>query len=317
MKHLALLTLLLCGAAFVADGLTAQAPDAQLQQVVDRFYPERLHPASPDERHSCFDVIETSPNRQPALVIAAYTDRTTGAVRVLRRNAGGAFEVVAENPDNWVLNGTDCGIRVEDLAFDDHQEAIVYFRGLRASSGWVLKWDGSKLQSLTPTTSSGGRESSLLLGPIVYDLEHKGPLSIVAARVVEQLGPGQQARNPAFVYRLGPSGYQMEKGILGIMGFRADVDPRGNQRVFNFVQDSVPPWTIRVINGDRSGHNRVTGASISINEQEVVGPQDVNERTEFTTKVLKALTNVNHMTATLTGPGEAYITVLIEDSTKR
>jgi hypothetical protein len=317
MKHLVLLTTLLCGAALVAVGLSAQAPDAALQQVVDRFYPERLHPANDDERHACFEVIETNQNKEPAIVIAAYTDRTTGAVRVLRHNASGAFEVAAENPDTWVLSGTDCGIRVEDLAFDGHQEAIVYFRGLRASSGWILKWDGSKLQSLTPTSSIGGRESSLLLGPIVYDLEHKGPLSVVAARVVEQLGPGQQARNPAFVYRLGPSGYQMEKGILGIMGFRADVDPRGNQRVFNFVQDSVPPWTIRVINGDRSGHNRVTGASISINEQEVIGPQDVNDRTEFTTKVLKALTNVNHMTATLSGPGEAFITVLIEDGTKR
>jgi hypothetical protein len=317
MKHLVLLTSLLCGTAFVAADLVAQAPDAALQQVVDRFYPERLHPADTEERHACFEVIETNQAKEPTLLIAAYTDRTTGAVRVLRRNAGGAFEVVAENSDTWVLSGTDCGIRVEDLDFDGRQEAIVYFRGGRASSGWILKWDGTKLQSLTPTRSNGDRESSLLLGPIVYDLEHKGPLSVVAARVVEQLAPGQQARNPAFVYRLGPSGYQMEKGILGIMGFRADVDPRGNQRVFNFVQDSVPPWTIRVINGDRSGKNRVTGASIIINEQEVITPQDVNERTEFTTKVLKALTNVNHLTATLTGQGEAYITVLIEDSTKR
>ena len=232
-------------------------------------------------------------------------------------NAGGVFEVVADNPDTWVLSGTDCGIRVDDLDFDGRQEAIVYFRGLRASSGWIFKWDGARLLSLTPTRSADGRESSLLLGPIVYDLEHKGPLSVVAPRVIEQIGPGQQARNPAFVYRLGPLGYQMEKGILGIMGFRADVDPRGNLRVFNFVQDSVPPWTIRVINGDRSGHNRVTGASIIINEQEVITPQDVNERTEFTSRVLKGLINVNHLTATLTGPGEAYITVLIEDSTKR
>jgi hypothetical protein len=101
------------------------------------------------------------------------------------------------------------------------------------------------------------------------------------------------------------------------MGFRADVDPRGNQRSFRFVQDSTPPWRIRVINGDRDGHNRVTGATISLNDQDVIGPQDVNEKTEITTKVLKSLTTVNHLSATLTGPGEAYITVLIEDGTKR
>jgi hypothetical protein len=318
MKHLAALTVLACAMAIVAVGLVAQAQDAALQPVVDRFYPTgRLNPANADERHACYEVLETASSQEPTLVIAAYTDRAAGAIRILRRGAGGEFEVAADSPLTWALSGTDCQIQVQDLDFDGRSEAIVYFLGTRASSGWVVRWDGSALVSLTPTRVVDGRESSLLLSPVVYDLEHKGALRIVAAKVIEQLGPGQQARNPAFVYRLGSSGYEMEEGILGIMGFRADVDPRGNVRVFRFVQDSIPPWRIRVINGDRSGNNRVTGASISINEQEVIGPGDVNERTEFTTKVLQSLTNVNHMTATLTGPGEAYITVLIEDSMKR
>ena len=109
----------------------------------------------------------------------------------------------------------------------------------------------------------------------------------------------------------------MEKGILAVMGFRADVDPRGNQRAFSLVQDSTPPWSLRVINGDRSGKNRVTGATIRVNDQEVTGPWIVNERTEFTSTTIPSLATVNHLTATLTGPDEAFITVLVEDSTKR
>jgi len=318
MKHLTVLLSLLGATAFVSAATRAQTPDTALRQLVDRFYPaERLNPRNAEERYACYQVLETTPTGEPALVLAAYTDRSAGAVRVLRRNAGGTLEVAQDSPGTWVLPGTECQIRLLDLDFDGQQEAIVYFLGVRASPGWILKWDGTKLVSLTPTRFDGDRESSVLLSPTAYDLEHKGALLIIAAREIERPGPGQQPRSPAFVYRLGPSGYQMEKGILAVMGFRADVDPRGNQRAFRLVRDSFPPWTLRVINGDRTGHNRVTGASIRVNDQEVLGPQELNERTEFVTTVLTSLTTENHLTATLSGPDEAFITVLVGDSTKR
>jgi hypothetical protein len=308
----------LCVVGLVVCGLLAQTTDGDLQAVVDRFYPlERLHPATPGERYTCYGVLESTSTDGPSLVIAGYTDRSTGVIRVLRRGDRGTFDVVAENPDAWVLSGTDCDVRLQDLDFDGRQEAIVYFLGVRASTGWILKWDGGKLVSLTPTTSSAGRDSSLLLSPTVYDLDHQSSLRVVAPKAIEQMGPGQMARNPAFVYRLGPSRYEMEKGILAIMGFRADVDPRGNERAFRLIQDSVPPWVLRVVNGDRSGGHRVTGATIDINDQQVLGPSALSARTEFVTKVLSSLTTVNHLTATLTGPDEAFITVLVEDSTKR
>ena len=318
MKRIAALFLPVCVLAFIVTDLIAQAPDADLQRVVDRFYPlERLHPTNAEERYACYQVLETTPAQEPAVVLAAYTDRSAGAVRVLRRTADGTFIVAAENPGSWVLSGANCQIRLHDLDLDGRQEAIVYFLGVRASSGWVLAWDGTTLVSLTPSRLEGGRESSLLLDPTAYDLEHAGGLRIVAPRALEQLSPGQQARNPAFVYRLGPSGYEMEKGILAIMGFRADVDPRGNERAFRFLQDSTPPWRLRVINGDRSGRHRVTGATITLNEEIVVGPQELNDRTEFATKVLASLTTVNHLTATLSGPDDGFIIVLVEDGTKR
>jgi hypothetical protein len=277
---------------------------------------ERLHPTNDGERYACYQVLRTTPTNEPALVIAAYTDRSAGAIRVLRRTDSGTFEVADDSPDSWAFSGTDCRIRIQDLDFDGQPEAIVYFVGVRASPGWVLRWDGTKLLNLTPTKIDRGRESSLLLSPAVYDLEHTGSLRIIAAREIEPPGSGL-SRSPAFVYRLGPARYEMEKGILAVMGFRADVDPRGNVRVFGLVQDSVPPWRLRIINGDRSGRNRVTGATIRINDQEVTGPWIVNERTEFTTTTIPSLTTVNHLTATLTGPDEAFITVLVEDSTQR
>jgi hypothetical protein len=290
---------------------------ADLQQVVDRFYPsDRLKPADATERHSCYAVLSTTSANEPSVLIAAYTDRANGAIRVLRRDGAGTFEVVHDNPQTWMLSGTRCQIRLRDLDFDGRPEAFVSFLGVRASSAWIFKWDGAALANLTPVQPVGERVSSLLLSPAVYDLEHSGPLRVVAERVIDRPGPGLRPRQPAFVYRLGPSGFDVEKSILAVMGFRADVDPRGNVRAFRLVEDSQPPYTLRVINGDRAGGNRVTSATIAINDVPVLGPAHVNERTGITTMSVMLATE-NHVTATLTGPPDASIIVLVEDSTKR
>src|SRR5712671_5123647 len=214
-KRMTVLLSLLCALAVGSGGLRAQNPDAALQQLVDRFYPvDKLRPANDGEHYSCYQVLRTTPANEPAVVLAAYTDRSAGAIRVLRRNAAGVFEVAEDNPDTWTLAGTDCQIRPVDLDVDGQQEEIVYFQGVRASQGWVLKWDGAKLLNLTPTKIDRGRESSLLLSPVTYDLEHTGSLRIIAARELDP--PGARPRSPAFVYRLGPSRYEMEKGILAV-----------------------------------------------------------------------------------------------------
>ena len=93
--------------------------------------------------------------------------------------------------------------------------------------------------------------------------------------------------------------------------------PAGTSGLLGLVEDSFPPFTLRVINGDRSGQNRVSGASIRVNEVEVIGPQQVNVTTEFTDTVLTSLFVENRLTVTLTGPPDAIIIVLVEDSTQR
>jgi hypothetical protein len=270
------------------------------------------------EQPSCTAVLREAAGNEPSLVLAAYAGQSSGAVRVLRWNASGALGVAFDAPASWALPGAPrCTIRLQDVDGDGEPEAFVYFQGVRGSVAWIFKWDGAALASLTPTTTTAGREASRLLSPVLYDLEHSGTPRLVAARSIEMLPPGQRARDAAFVYRLGPHGYEVEKSILAIMGFRADVDPSGNLRSFRLVHDSAPPFRLRVINGDRSGRNRVTGATIFVNDQAVIGPQEVNAGTEFTTVVLPPLAVANQVRATLTGPPEASIIVLVEDSTSR
>jgi hypothetical protein len=199
---------------------------------------------------------------------------------------------------------------------DGQPEAFVSFYGVRASSGWIFAWNGSSLTNLTPTRPEGGRESSTVLDPVVYDLTHSGPLRVIASRGIDRFLPGQRLTHPAWVYRPGPSGFIAESAMLAVMGFRADVDPAGNVRPFRLMRDSSPPYTLRVINGDRFGGHRVTGASIRVNDWRSSQDQ-LNAGTEFTTIVLPELLTENHLTATLTGPPDASIIVVIEDSTRR
>jgi len=308
----------LCTAALLAQGPRAAAQDSDLQRVVDGLYPaDRLTPADAAERHSCYQVLGTGTTNEPPVLIAAYTDQSSGVVRVLRRNAAGVFEAAYDSPRSWLLSGRRCGIRLHDVDVDGQPEAFVSFYGVRASSGWIFAWNGSSLTNLTPTRFEGGRESSSLLDPVVYDLTHSGPLRVVASRGVDRFLPGQRLTHPAWVYRPGPSGFVAESSMLAVMGFRADVDPAGNVRPFRLMRDSSPPYTLRVINGDRFGGHRVTGASIRINELEVIGSDEVHAGVEFASTVVAELLTENRVTATLTGPPDATLIVLVEDSTRR
>jgi hypothetical protein len=310
-------TVLVFAALYAVDA-AAQAPD--VQQAVDRFYPaERLNTADLADRRSCAQVLGTTPSGDPDIVIAAYADRDAGAVRVLRRAPAGEWALAAETAPEWMLPGTRtrCTIRLNDLDFDGQREVFVNFDGVRAAVGWVFRWNGARLVSLTPTRADGDRQASILLDPAVYDLEHSGPLRVVAARQVASPAPGVPPPSPAFIYKLGPAGLEAEAALLAIMGFRADVDPRGNQRSFRPVTDSVGPFTVRVINGDRSGARRVTGATIRVNDREALGPAQVHESAEFTTMQLPSLLVQNQVTATLTGPPDAFIIVVVQDSTRR
>lgn len=316
VRRLPALVSVLSAALFVSS---AAAQTVDLEQTVAQFYPDHLKPADEAERQSCYATLVRTPANEPALVMAAYADRTNGAVRILQRNARGDMEIAFDGRDRWPLPGTraGCTIGLYDLDFDGQQEALVSFRAVRNSAGWIFKWNGSALTSLTPTDRSSGREASSLLDPVVWDLDHKGGLRVIAAREIAPTAPGVPARTPAFVYRLGPSGYEVDSSLLVVAGYRADVDPRGNQRAFRIIGDSTPPYRVRVINGDRSGKNRVTGAVVRLNEQTVLTPGQVNEGTEFTTVVLPSLSIQNSLTATLTGAPDAFIIVIVEDSTER
>jgi hypothetical protein len=225
--------------------------------------------------------------------------------------------VAFDRPEAWSMPGSRCVIRLRDLDFDGQPEALVYFQGVRASSGWIFKWDGTSLRNLTPTDSSDGRTSSLLLDPQLYDLDHSGPLEVIASRIVERQIPGTRSRNPAYVYGLTEAGYTVRGSLLAVIPYRADVDSRSNLRSFRLLEDSTAPYRLRVVNGDRFGRHRVAGATIRINEVAVLEPRDLTDAMASVALALPSLTVQNHVTAALTGPPDGTLLVLVEDATTR
>jgi hypothetical protein len=295
----------------------AYAQISDLQPTLDQFYPvDRLKPLTGAERQSCSAELPTGAGQLPA-VLAGYTTRSTGALRLLRRTGAGSFEIAFDSPDNWTMPGSRCAIRLRDVDFDGQPEAFVNFQGVRASSGWVFKWDGTTLRNLTPTESVDGRVSSLLLDPALYDLDHEGPLELIAARAVERQVPGTRSRYPAYVYGLTETGFTVQGSVVAVVGYRADVDPRSNLRSFRLIEDSAGPYRLRVVNGDRFGKHRVTGATIQVNEVPVLEQRDLTDAMAFASVTIPPLAVQNHVTATLTGPADGTLLVLIEDGTKR
>jgi hypothetical protein len=215
------------------------------------------------------------------------------------------------------MPGGRCAIRLRDVDFDGQPEAFVSFQGVRASTGWIFKWDGTTLRNLTPTESVQGRVSSLLLDPALYDLDHQGPLELIAARTVERQVPGTRSSSPAYVYGLTEAGFAVQGSVIAVIGYRADVDARSNLRSFRLIEDSAAPYRLRVVNGDRFGKRRVTGATIQVNEVPVLEPRDLSDAMAFASVTIPQLAVQNHVTATLTGPADGTLLVVIEDSTKR
>jgi hypothetical protein len=317
MRYVSVIVVLLLWSALAPGGERLDAQGAGLAAAVDRFYPDdRLQPSSDAERYACFQELD-GPAGQAGVILAAYTDRSGGVVRVLRRTGTDGFEVAFDSPPTWDLSGRDCAVGLDDVDLDGQPEAFVYFFSTRASSGWIFRWDGATLKNLTATEIVDGRQRSIMLGPTVYDLNHEGGQSVVAAREIPVTAPGVPPRNPAFVYRLGPSGFEVEGTLLAVMGFRADVGSGANQRFFRLVTDSAPPFTLRVINGDRDGSNRVDGATVSLNNVVVLGPEQINASTEFVTLVLPEVFTTNELQAELTGAPDARMIVIVEDGTAR
>src|SRR5262249_3077124 len=83
-------------------------------------------------------------------IVAAYSNGFSGAVVVLRKQATSAVQVAA--PSFPLMGGIYPNVTMLDVDNDGRPEAIVSFSSARGSGAdWILKWNGTTLQSIGPT----------------------------------------------------------------------------------------------------------------------------------------------------------------------
>src|SRR5688572_17239520 len=133
----------------LAAGARAQTT---AQQIVDGLYPiNRLSPGDVSDRRSCFRVLSTTATGDPAVVVAGYTDRDDGVIRLIAGEPAAGYQVAYEVPWTYDLHGTECAIDLIDLDFDGRVELSVSFTSSRGGDVvWLFRWSATTLTNITP-----------------------------------------------------------------------------------------------------------------------------------------------------------------------
>lgn len=250
----------------IANGASAVAT----QTIVDQFYPQQLvDPAYPNDRNSCFGVMQVGQDGQPSIIIANYLD-ARGAIRILTRGANGAFTAI-DGPSGLNLGGSNCSIEFIDVDGDGAKEIHLAIIGAGVGTAdWLFRWNGSSLTTLNPVTQGKFASSSEFGNANFADLYHDGALAVYC---VQTYPPSQDGKSdePDRVYRWQNGTYQRSANAL-LLALPAGGPSSPFTATFGVAKGSGGPYTLRVINGDSQGNHRASG-QVLINGQVVTSFQ--------------------------------------------
>jgi hypothetical protein len=303
-------------AAAVAAGLVltmrvaaAQSP----QQIVDQFYPVNTLPVDrPEQRRSCFAIYQ-SDGTGPTTLVAGYTNAARGYLRVLTRDATGAFRVAAETPSSLMMLGDGCTVTLEDVDGDQATDILVNLRRRAGDETWIFRWTGTQLENRTPTEpDEGAAVVSALVNATVLDLAHDGSRQVYVNQTSPDADEPQTRANQLFTN--GPTGFVFNRDVLAAARFVVVRPPdRHAWTTFRAIANRPGPYTLRIVNGAPNGLRRVTGATVALNDVVLVGPGQLGAGVEFLTVPFTAtLGDFNDLDLDLTGPAGSFLTILID-----
>ena len=277
---------LLIGLLVSTSSLTQEPSD---EQIVRQFFPQRLLVESIEDFESggpppfeAFDfaIADLEGSGVAEFIVAAYTNGFSGAVRVLRKRNNSVF-LVAE-PDLPLLGGVFPKLELVDMDNDGRPEVIASFSSARgAAADWIFKWNLTTLDLIGPSSvDEEGNLSSVLSEADLVDLDGDGILEIVNP---PQLGP-----LPRDEEELSIGGFEVFSLSEGRYTFLRSLDFFGTfirnikapivvTRNFPVTQSELA-YSLRVINGDPDGGNRVSSAEIRLNGFVEVSPDRFNQQ---------------------------------------
>jgi VCBS repeat protein len=293
---------------------SAQVPPSAAA-IVQQFYPQRLvdlgeQTGGPFDRRQCYAVYDTEPSGAPRTIVAAYTNTSSAAIRVLRANGGGSFDVVAD-PQEFDFFGSRCEVTLPDLDNDGRRDIIVTFGMMVSDVSWVFKWDGQQLDNLTPVTANGdGTLKTDLYNAEALDIDGDGVMEIYS---VGQYPPSLEGPSkPDLVYKLFGDRYLKSETVVGLWTFERTTGAPEVARVpVPLPAGARGPYTLHVVNGEAGGRSRVTSAQVWLNDRQVLGPNDFSNRIDVIDRPVP-LDADNELAVRLAGAPGSRIRVILK-----
>jgi len=323
-----LATLIVVVGVCTAASATSSEPSVSAQQVVDQFFPSRLHSVAAgysawalENSFSAFVVVEALPGGDPKTIVAAYSNGVGGAIRVIRAQPDGSYGLAFE-PTGLDIGGTS--VSMESLVIDESglPTVKVSFGTVRVQTAdWIFRWDGAQLVNLTPmeTEEDGTKDTLLVLSGFV-DLDHDGTLEIISTenyppQVPEEGDPPAELPDAAWsIYRLTSSGYVLDRPVLCISEFfRKTATPTTETEEFPLLKNSAGPYVLKITNGNRDGSNRLSSGEIVLNGVLVVTSNMLNQQVEFLS-IPVSLQPHNTLQVTLAAKPQGKLAITVEDT---
>jgi len=212
-------------------------------------------------------------------IVAAYSNGFSGAVVVLRKQGTSAVQVAA--PSFPLMGGIYPNVTMLDVDNDGRPEAIVSFSSARGSGAdWILKWNGTTLQSIGPTSvDRRGNIATLLSEAEFIDLTRDGVLDAISAPQSGPLSDGIPVAGILSVFSLANGVYRQSSITFNIFAtfLRSTGEPVAAVRRFS-VGNPSGQYVMTIVNGDRRGGHRVSSAEITLNRVVVARPQLFNQQ---------------------------------------
>lgn len=291
-----------------ASSSYAQSRTQTDDDIVRQFYPERLTEESnadfyeggpaPFQAYD-FAVADLEGTGSDDVIIAAYTNGFSGAVRVLRKQGGGASLI--DEPDLPLLGGVFPYVEPLDLDGDGAPEIVVSLSSARGrEADWLFKWSGRGLRLIGPSTADEYGDVSTVLGEAVFvDVSGDGVLEIINP-------PEEDPSGPFEVFDL--DGNRLKP--INFVGtyLRGAGKPTESVEIF---PASRGDYLLKIINGDAKGDHRVSSAVVRLNGRVVVGPNELSQNvSEISVRV--SLQRSNTLGVELRSAPESEITLIVE-----
>lgn len=311
----------------LSSALLTSAPAAtqgiDLATIVAQFYPQSLDAelvqidaADTAVHNQCYAVLASDSQGNPTLVIAAYANSYSGAVRVLQRS-GASFAVVYEPTDDLLI-GRTCKAEALDLDGDGAPEAIIKFGVRAATLDWVYAWRNGTLVNISPTSQvpQAAQADTQLFDTEVVDLNGDGVMELYSfsPRSVDPSDPVPADK----VFRLSAGTYVLDKPVVSLWTLqRTTGGPQTVTAPIRPPAGAVCPFTLRVLNGTgtvgagQRVENAVESGRIWFNGEEIVRPSDFGNQVSTIVRTV-ALQASNELTVRLGGSPGGRITIVIE-----